>query len=103
MAKRKKEDAAGPIIGLAWYREGDWDFLLKVSADAEELEETYAEWVSLASARYAQAKATGMPIVKVDIDVHELVAWCRDRGCPVDANSRAEFAAHKTAEQHRGS
>ncbi len=98
MAKQKEKKDERPVLGIAWYREGDWDLLRKVSTDADELEETYAEWVSFASAQYAKFRSAGVRVAKVDIDIHELIAWCRDRHRPVDADSRSEFTAHKTAE-----
>ena len=37
--------------------------------------------------------------MKVEVDVEELLEWCRQQGRPVDAAARAEFAAEKLIEK----
>ncbi len=32
-------------VGIAWYEAEQWSRLLEISADRDELEETYQEWV----------------------------------------------------------
>ena len=32
------------ILGIGWYKEDQWDLLLKHAVDKEDLEPTYAEW-----------------------------------------------------------
>ena len=44
----------------------------KVSADAEDLEESYHEWLLLASARLRELQETGIDVRKVDVDVEGL-------------------------------
>ena len=36
-------------VALAWYRREQWGLLLAESADADELEKTYDEWLAFAS------------------------------------------------------
>lgn len=33
----------------------------------------------------------GVKLVKVPVDVTELVSWCRQRGKPIDGDARAEY------------
>jgi hypothetical protein len=67
-----------------------------VSADAETLEASYHEWLLLASARLRDLQESGIDIRKVDVDVEELVEWCKQRERPVDGDARAEYAAERT-------
>lgn len=84
------------MIGIGWYRPEQWQLLREVSVDADELEETYAEWETGAAQAFDNAKNPGVLILKVDVDVEELLTWCHQQGVAVNANARAEFIAHKT-------
>ena len=44
-----------------------------------------------------------MQVVKIDVDVGELVAWCTGKGMQPDGQGRCQFAAAKAAEIQRGS
>ena len=36
------------VAGIAWFRADQWQLLRSLSADVDELEETYEEWVAIA-------------------------------------------------------
>ena len=78
-------------FGFAWYRPEQWSRLREVSADRAELEETFAEWESLAEQTLRSLQTQGMHIEKVMVDVEELLVWCKDRGLPVDASARSHY------------
>ena len=40
-------------------------------------------------------KQPGVVPVKVDIDVEELAAWCRQQGRPMDGGTRSKFVVEK--------
>lgn len=82
-------------IGIAWYRREQWQRLRQVSSDVDDLEETYEEWLNEASQTVRILKSIGASFEKVDVDVEELLRWCKDRGLSVDANARSGFAAEK--------
>ena len=82
-------------MGVAWYRKEQWELLRKISEDVDKLEGTYEEWLREATVGLKRMKDIGMEAEKVDIDVNELVAWCKQRGEPVNGSSRSEFAADK--------
>ena len=82
-------------MGVAWYRKEQWELLRKISEDVDELEETYEEWLREATVGLKRMKDLGMEVEEVDVDVNELVAWCKQRGEPVNGSSRSEFAADK--------
>ena len=46
--KRKADDTVGSRIGIAWYRREQWDRLLEISSDRDELEDTNDEWQAMA-------------------------------------------------------
>jgi hypothetical protein len=96
--RRKKKGAARIAAGVAWYRRGQWPRLLEVAEDADELEETYDGWLRMADERFSSFKVPGVLLKKVDVDVEELIAWCAERGRPVDGSARSEFVAEKVQE-----
>jgi len=93
--KRIKERLWPGETGLAWYRREQWGLLRQVSEDADQLEEQYDEWLALATRTLANLQATGLRIVKVEVDVNELQAYCAARGLPINSKSRSSFVADK--------
>jgi hypothetical protein len=83
------------VIGLAWYRPEQWQRLRQVSVDVEDLEETYFEWVSVASACFQEVQELGVDIRRVDVDVEDLVEWCKRRGLPLDAEARVSYVTDR--------
>ena len=83
------------ITGIAWYRRDQWARLRELAADADGLEEAYEDWLAGAQKTIVQMTATGVPVRRVDIDVDDLVRWCRDEGRPLDSAARAAFVAER--------
>ena len=91
------------VIGIGWYRSDQWQLLREFSSDADELEETYAEWETEAAKAFDYAKNPGVLVVKVDVDVEELLSWCQQQGVAVNADARAKFILLKTQKQGKAS
>ncbi len=81
--------------GIAWYRREQWQRLRQISADVEFLEETYEEWLKEATKALGELEKAGVSVTKVDVDVEELLKWCKDQGIAVDGGSRSRFVADK--------
>ncbi|MDZ7291407.1 MAG: hypothetical protein ONB44_09345 [candidate division KSB1 bacterium] len=47
-----------------------------------------------------QFGATGMQVEPVEVDVDELVAWCKEQGIPMDSAARSRYAAEKIREKY---
>jgi hypothetical protein len=90
-----------PRVGLAWYKPDQWDMLLEASVDRDDLEDTYFEWVQVATEGEARMKEMGMHVRRVEVDVPELIAWCREEGIPLDNKARSSFATMKLEQQSR--
>lgn len=82
------------MICVAWYRRDHWQRLREASADVDELEEEYDEWLQ-AVQRHIARLPHGLGVRKIDVDVDELVGWCKRNRRPVDATARSEFALEK--------
>ena len=102
--KRRKKKPREPVqlrTGVAWYRAEQWERLRDIVAAPEALEETYEEWVAMATEKLSHLAEQGLVLEKVDVDVEELLAWCNERGRAVDGEARAEFAGVKFQERDR--
>jgi len=81
------------VAGIAWFRADQWQLLRSLSADVDELEETYEEWVAIAEKAIEDLARQGVFARKVDVDVNELQRWCSAQKRPLDSSARAQYAA----------
>ncbi len=86
--------------GLAWYRRDQWSRLRQAAADADVLEDTYDEWLQMAQKTMLNLAEQGVRAERVDIDLDELVEWCRAKNRPLDGKARAEFTSRKLKQRH---
>jgi len=98
----KKNRKGKMFVGMAWYRPNQWSLLRQVSLDSHDLEPTYEEWEKLAATKFQELQAQGVSVEKVDVDVEELIVWCRSRNVPINAAARSNFAAEKVRQKHTG-
>lgn len=101
MKKRKSRSEPGVVLGVAWYRSKQWNRLLEIAADRDNLEDTYEEWLRCAERSLSQLSRHGIQPIKVDIDVDELFQWCLAQRCPIDAQARTKFVAEKLHQRHK--
>ena len=87
------------VSGIAWYRREQWSRLREVSADRDRLEDSYDNWLEIAQKAILDTTHTALSPRRVDIDVEDLVAWCRAAGRPVDAAARAEYTVTKLKQE----
>ena len=86
------------VLGVGWYRREQWALLLSSSADRDELEDTYDEWLTSAEKTVAELQATGANPRKIDIDMEEMISWAQGKGVRLDGDARSEFIAIQTRE-----
>lgn len=99
--KAHKHDRGRTVLGVAWYRREQWNRLLEIASDRDQLEDTYDAWKSTAQKQFDELAQAGQPVRKVDIDVDELLSWCDSEDRPVDGAARAEFTAHRLREREK--
>ncbi len=92
----------GMVIGVAWYRKEQWDRLRQVCPDGADLEERFDDWYEHGVRSFRelaeQCEPKGMRLVKVDVDIEELLRWCAANGLTPDGQARSRFAAEKASE-----
>ncbi len=86
-------------IVIAWYRPSQWDRLLEISLDADELEKTYQEWITQAEEKIDKMKKIGLNPVKIDVDVEKLKKWCEKVNQPIDGSARVEYAIYAAQDE----
>jgi len=86
----KKKDAE-TVFGIGFYRKEQWPLLLETAEDRAELEDTYEEWELNLKKSMEHMRKLGMNPLKVDMDVKELLRWCKSRDLKNVGESRAEF------------
>jgi hypothetical protein len=89
-------------VGVAWYRPEQWERLRAISVDADDLEVDYAEWVANVEDVMRRMPKRGLRLVKVDVDVEELLKWCQAHHRLVDGGARAEYVANQVGQRHEG-
>jgi len=75
-----------------WLRRDQWDLFRRVFAGDDELPASYDEWLRGSQDAVLQWTAAGFHIKRVEIDVEQLVAWCRRQRRPVDALAMMLFS-----------
>lgn len=80
--------------GLAWFAPEQWERLLEVSEDREQLAADYHTWLADNQQAFEGLGKCGVNIRKVLVDVDELTAWCRAHNLRVNADSRPAFVSH---------
>jgi hypothetical protein len=100
--ERAMAKVADTVTGVGWYRAEQWERLREISADGEKLEETYEDWVASAEESLREMRKVGLYAEKVEVDVEELLAWCRAQGRDVDGETRAQYAAVMLRQRYEG-
>ncbi|MBU0946212.1 MAG: hypothetical protein KJ804_12975 [Proteobacteria bacterium] len=95
---KKNKSIEKTIAGIGWYKEDQWDLLLRNAEDKDDLETTYAEWLEGISKGMKALSKSGVQCEKIPVDVEEIIQWCRDKGYPFDGASRSLYFAIKTKE-----
>ena len=89
LRSKKKE------VAIAWYKPEQWNLLLTVSEDRDQLEKNYSEWEEFAETKLRELDEKGIQYKKITLDIDELYQWCKIEGRLVNGESRSLFAADK--------
>lgn len=89
-------------MAIFWCKAEDYARLRAVSADQENLPETFEAWEAKVTARFDALVAAGHPLEKVIVDIDRLIAFCRAYNLPVDVRTRSMVAVFTLNEQRVG-
>ena len=86
--------------GILWYKPEQWEKVKELSVDSDVFEDTYQEWKENADRAMMDFRQQGISVMKIEIDLDELVNWCAERKRPIDASARSEFVANKVRQRN---
>ena len=90
---RAKMLSPRPALGLAWYDELNWAMVKATALDPHRFENSFGEWLAMATQTLSNLKRSGKDAVPVHIVAAELIAWCRASRRQNDAAARAAYVA----------
>lgn len=88
------------ITGILWWKPKQWDEAKQISSDSYVFDGTYQEWKESAEKMLKNFEDLGIKVYKVEIDLDELVTWCKDEKMPLDSKARSRYASIKAKEIH---
>ena len=84
------------VFAPPWLRESEYDALRAACTDtARLLPHTYERWRRGAEDTERRMQSFGYAVMRVDVDLDELRAWCVHEGHTLDVASRFAFAKWK--------
>jgi hypothetical protein len=89
-----------PRRRVAWYREADWPPCQELFPDADELHDSYAEWLKSAEDLLKNLKRSGVAAEPYVMDIGDFLGWCLVHGRKRDAKARSEYVAEKMHLKH---
>ena len=89
-----------PWLGIGGKTTGE---ILAIMDDADQLHDTYEEWLAAAEGTERALQNKGLIVVRATINPGEFTRWCGENGMTCDARARAEFANRVAARQVSGS
>ncbi len=79
------------VLGIGFYRREQWPLLKETAVDSHILEKTYDDWIAVLDSSIEKIRAAGLEPELVDIDVEELLDFCKKEGLPNNAATRSKF------------
>jgi hypothetical protein len=89
------------VFSIGFYQREQWPLLLETADDRHVIEDTYDEWKLSVEKSLKNIRAAGIEPLRVDVDVNELLAWCKAQGLKNTGAARAELFA-ELCRQGRG-
>lgn len=88
-------------IGVAWYREEDYEKLKSIFTDSHLLPGRYDQWLDQAENLVKHEVAQGRIVEKVYIDPATFPDWCKSRQMNINSEARIQFANEFVARKYR--
>ncbi|RVU15085.1 hypothetical protein [Methylobacterium oryzihabitans] len=82
----------GTTIALTWYRPEDYPRVLEIMEDADDLPDTYLEWLEKATALLVKLHGEGFVALPAVLEPDRFLAWCRENGQSPAAVARTDYA-----------
>ncbi|MEL7222570.1 MAG: hypothetical protein AAGJ93_14705 [Bacteroidota bacterium] len=90
------------IIGVGEYRKQDYQEILRLSDDRENMDETWEAWKANKNKGLKNFHQMGLKTIDIMVYPRELVKYCREKGLRINGESRANFISFKVMEMDQG-
>lgn len=84
------------LVGIGKYIKEDYEEILKISSDRDNLDATWEEWKINQENVKKQIKLSGFKVIDIIVKPRELVSYCREKGMEINGQSRSNFISYKT-------
>lgn len=88
------------ITGILWWKPKQWEKAKKISSDSHVFDDTYQDWKEGAKKALKDFHDLGIKVYKIEIDLDELVKWCKNQKIPFDSKARSKFVSMKVQKHH---
>ena len=89
------------VLGIGFYRSDQWPLLVKTATDSHLLEKTYDEWMEILDSSIEKIRANGLEPRLVEVDVEELLVFCKKEGLPNNASTRSRFISVLASQKNK--
>jgi hypothetical protein len=82
-------------VKIAYYKKEDWSRLLLIIDDKESMHDSWNEWFTAYSKAKTDLISQGFMVVDVEIDLDELIRYCKLRRVKNNGKARSQFVQEK--------
>lgn len=79
--------------GISWFQPEQWERLVEISSDRDQLDDNYEEWRKNANKTIHELRAEGFNVKKIKPDLEEFLYWCNENKKETNGAARAEYVA----------
>ncbi len=87
------------VVGIAFYKREQWQRLRDTAVDSDILETAYDSWLDVLDSSVERIRAHGLEPELIEVDIEELLAFCKAGGLANTAGTRAKFIAEKAGKK----
>ncbi|WP_143741865.1 dihydroxyacetone kinase subunit DhaK [Thiorhodovibrio frisius] len=86
------------ICSIPYYRREQYDLLREASIDKETFSISYEEMMAITESTHRDMESKGFHVVRVYVDIYELLEWATSLSISLNPESRTKFAMEKLKE-----
>ncbi len=90
------------VVGIGYYKCEQWQRLRDTAVDSDILEPAYDEWLEVLDSSIEKIRAHGLEPELVEVDVEDLLAFCKKEGLQNTGATRARFIVERAGENSPG-
>ncbi|MCC5940553.1 MAG: hypothetical protein JJU37_03355 [Balneolaceae bacterium] len=89
-----------PVTGILWWKPEQWEKAKQMSSDSHVFDDTYEDWKEGAEKALKNFQDLRITVYRIEIELDELVKWCKNQKMPIDSKARSRFVSMKVQKHH---